>query len=99
VADTVEDPVADTVEDPVEAMVEDPVEAMVEDPVEAMVEDPVADMVEDPVADMVEETIGHEKCSMQNAEIVEMIVKYHSNQEKTDLFIAMNVSEITDKIT
>ncbi len=34
---------------------------------------------------------------MQNAEIVEMIVKYHSNQNKTDLYIAENVSKITNQ--
>jgi len=83
------------------AMVEDQV-AMVEDQV-AMVEDQVA-MVEDQVAmvemtevpDLVEETTDQERCLMQNAEIVGMIAKYHSNQKKTDLFIAMNVSKITD---
>jgi len=32
----------------------------------------------------------------QNAEIVERIVKYHSDQRKTDLYIAENASQITD---
>jgi hypothetical protein len=54
------------------------------------------DLVEDKVEDLVEETIDHEKCMTQNAEIVEMIVKYHFNQKKTDLYIAENVSKITD---
>jgi kynureninase len=54
------------------------------------------DLVEDKVEDLVEEMKDHEKCMTQNAEIVEMIVKYHSNQRKTDLYIAENVSKITD---
>jgi hypothetical protein len=57
------------------------------------------DLVEDKAEDLVEEMIDHEKCMMQNAEIVEMIVKYHSNQKKTDLYIAENVSKITDNIS
>ena len=54
------------------------------------------DLVEDKVEDLVEEMKDHEKCMTQNAEIVEMIVKYHSNQRKTDLYIAENASKITD---
>jgi hypothetical protein len=54
------------------------------------------DLVADKVEDLVEETIDHEKCMTQNAEIVEVIVKYHFNQKKTDLYIAENVSKITD---
>jgi kynureninase len=55
------------------------------------------DLVEDKVAeDLVEEMRDHEKCTMQNAEIVERIVKYHLDQKKTDLYIAENVSKITD---
>jgi hypothetical protein len=54
------------------------------------------DLVEDKGEDLVEETIDHERCMTQNAEIVEMIVKYHFNQKKTDLYIAENVSKITD---
>ncbi|MDB4342312.1 hypothetical protein N9998_01050 [Nitrosopumilus sp.] len=55
------------------------------------------DLVEDKVVeDLVEEMRDHEKCMMQNAEIVEMIVKCHSNQKKTDLYIAENASKITD---
>ena len=54
------------------------------------------DLVEDKAEDLVEEMIDHEKCMMQNAEIVEMIVKYHSNQKKTDLYIAETASKITD---
>jgi uncharacterized membrane protein len=54
------------------------------------------DLVADKVEDLVEEMIDHVKCMMQNAVIVEMIVKYHFNQKKTDLYIAENVSKITD---
>ncbi|GIS74041.1 MAG: hypothetical protein CM1200mP11_2560 [Nitrosopumilaceae archaeon] len=35
----------------------------------------------------------------QNAVIVEPIVKYHFNQKKADLYIAENVSKITDNKT
>jgi len=55
-------------------------------------------MVEDLAVAMVEETIDQEKCLMQNVATVETIAKYHSNQERTDLFIAMNVSKSTDKL-
>jgi len=48
------------------------------------------------VAAMVEETTGQEKCLMQNVLTVEMNARYHSNQERTDLFIAMNVFKITE---
>jgi hypothetical protein len=34
-----------------------------------------------------------EKCTPQHVVTVEMNVKYHSNQKKTDLFIAENVSK------
>jgi hypothetical protein len=69
-------------------------------------QDLVVDSVEDlvvmvemiEVLDLVEETIDHEKCLTQNAVTVEMIVKYLSNHETTDLFIAENVSKITNKI-
>jgi uncharacterized protein (DUF39 family) len=56
------------------------------------------DLVADKVEDLVEEMIDHEKCMTQNAEIVVPIVKYHFNQKKTDLYIAENVSKITDNI-
>ena len=56
-------------------------------------------MVETEGLVMVEETIDHEKCLMQNAEIVEMIVKYHSNQKKIDLFIVMNASKNIETIS
>jgi hypothetical protein len=70
-----------------------------EDLVEVLEED-LVDMVEiEAVLDLVEETTDHEKCLTQNAATVEMIVKYHSNQKTTDLFIAENVSKITDKIS
>jgi hypothetical protein len=79
-------------------MVEDQAAAaMVEDQAAAaMVEDQAAAAM---VEDQVEEMIDHEKCLTQNAPTVEMIVNYHSNQEKTDLCIVENVSKITDKIT
>jgi hypothetical protein len=66
----------------------------------------VLDLVEDQVMvevteatevpDLVDETIDQERCLMQNVGTVEMIVKYHSNQKKTDLYTAENVSKITD---
>jgi len=58
--------------------------------------DQVVDQVVIEVLDLVDETTDHEKCSIQNVEIVETIVKYHSNQKKIDLFIAENASKITD---
>jgi hypothetical protein len=66
--------------------------------------DKVVDLVEDQVEmievlDSVTEMKDHEKCMMQNAEIVERIVKYHLDQRKTDLYIAENASKITDNIS
>jgi CxxC-x17-CxxC domain-containing protein len=61
--------------------------------------DLVVDQVELIEVDSVEEMTDHEKCMMQNAEIVERIVKYHSDQRKIDLFIAENASKITDNIS
>jgi hypothetical protein len=61
-------------------------------------EDPAAALVEIEVLDLVEAPTDHEKCLTQNAGTVEMIVKYHSNQKKTDLFIAENVSKITNRV-
>jgi hypothetical protein len=74
-------------------------EVAVVDLEEVLVEDLVAmvDVIE--VLDLVEETTDHEKCLTQNAQTVEMIVKYHSNQKTIDLFIAEIVSKITDKIS
>jgi hypothetical protein len=60
-------------------------------------EDQVA-MVVTEALDLVEETTDHVKCLTQNAETVETIVKYHSSQKMTDLFIAEIVSKITNKI-
>ena len=40
--------------------------------------------------------IEKEKCTPQHVVTVEMNVKYHSNQKKTDLFIAENASKIID---
>jgi hypothetical protein len=61
-------------------------------------EDPATVVEIEAVLDLVEETTDHAKCLTQNAETVEMIVKYHFNQKKTDLFIAENVSKITDRV-
>jgi len=69
------------------------------DPEEDPEEDPAAMVEIEAVLDLVEETTDHEKCLTQNAQTVEMIVKYHSNQKTTDLFIAEIVSKITDKIS
>ena len=60
-----------------------------------LVEDQV-EMIE--VLDLVIEMTDHEKCLTQNAEIVEMIVKYHLDQRKIDLYIAENASKNTDNI-
>jgi len=48
------------------------------------------------VPDLVDETTDQERCLMQNVGTVEMIVKYHSNQKKTDLCIAENASKSID---
>jgi hypothetical protein len=48
------------------------------------------------VPDLVDEMTDQERCLMQNVGTVEMIVKYHSNQKKTDLYIAENASKIID---
>ena len=45
------------------------------------------------------EMIDQEKCLQQHVVTVEMNVKYHSNQETKDQYIAENVSKITDKIS
>ena len=58
-------------------------------------EDLAVDLVEIEVLDLVIETTDHEKCMTQNVGIVELIVRYHSNQEKTDLFTAENASKAT----
>ena len=62
----------------------------------------VPDLVEDQamvevteVPDLAEEMTDQEKCLTLNVATVEMIVKYHSNQKKTDLFIAENASKTT----
>jgi hypothetical protein len=63
-----------------------------------LVEDQVmveaTEVTEDP--DLVDETTDQERCLMQNVGTVEMTVKYHSNQKKTDLYIAENVSKTID---
>jgi predicted RNA-binding protein with PIN domain len=46
----------------------------------------------------VPEATDQEKCLPQPVVTVEMNVKYHSSQKTTDLFIAKNVSKITNKI-
>ena len=67
-----------------------------------MIEDQATEvrvMVEDQATEVpgLVETIDQEKCLPQHAVTVEMNVKYHSSQKTTDLFIAENVSKITDK--
>ena len=57
-----------------------------------------ADLAETEVLDLVEETTDPAKCSTQNVATVETIVRYHSNQKKTDLFIAKNASKTTNNI-
>ena len=64
---------------------------LVEDPA---VED-LADLVATEALDLVEETTDHVKCMTQNVVTVEMIAKCHSNQKKTDLFIAETASKTT----
>ena len=59
------------------------------------------DTEEDPImVEMIEarETADQERCLLQPAEIVEMSVKYHLNQKKTDQFTVENVFKIIDKI-
>ena len=58
----------------------------------------LADMVATEALDLVDAMIDHVKCLTQNAETVAMIVKYHSSQKTTDLYIAETVSKITNKI-
>jgi hypothetical protein len=71
---------------------------MVEDQV--LVEDQVmVEMTEVLGLVEVQETTDQEKCLQQPAVTVEMNVKFHSNQKRTDLFTAKNVSKITDKIS
>jgi hypothetical protein len=60
-----------------------------------LVED-LADLVATEALDLVEETTDHVKCMMQNVVTVELIPKCHSNQKKTDLFIAENASKNTE---
>ena len=45
-----------------------------------------------------QETTDQGKCTKQPAATVEMNVKYHSSQKKTDLFIARNASQIIEGI-
>jgi len=59
-----------------------------------LVED-LADLVATEALDLVEETTDHVKCMTQNVVTVEMIAKCHSNQKKTDLFIAETASKTT----
>jgi acyl-coenzyme A thioesterase PaaI-like protein len=63
-----------------------------------VVDQVMVEMTEVPDSAEVQETIDQEKCLLQHAVTVEMNVKYHSSQKTTDLFIAENVSKITDKI-
>jgi hypothetical protein len=59
-----------------------------------------ADLVEVIEVDLTEaqETIDQGKCTKQPAATVEMSVKCHSSQKRTDLFIATNASQIIEKI-
>ena len=57
------------------------------------VPDMVAEMTE--VEDLRED---HEKCTKQPVQIVEMNVRYHSNQKMQDLFIVTNVSKNINRI-
>jgi len=59
----------------------------------------MAEMTEVPGLVEVQEATDQEKCLPQPVVTVEMNVKYHSNQKRTDQFIAMNVSKITNKIS
>ena len=45
-----------------------------------------------------QETTDQGKCTKQPAATVEMNVKYHSSQKRTDLFIARNASQIIEGI-
>ena len=83
----------------VQAMVE---ALVIEDLV--MVEDQAIEvpvMAEDQATEVpgLAEMIDQEKCLPQHVVTVEMNVKYHSSQKTKDLFIAENVSKITDKIS
>ena len=65
-----------------------------------LVEDRVMiEMTEVPGLVEVQETTDQEKCLPQLVVTAEMNVKSHSNQKKTDLFIAENVSKIINKIS
>jgi len=65
-----------------------------------MVEDlGMVEMTEIPGLVEVQEETDQEKCLPQPVVTVGMNVKYHSSQKRTDLFIAMNVSKITNKIS
>ena len=60
---------------------------------EIEVPDMVAEMTE--VEDLRED---HEKCTKQPVQIVEMNVRYHSNQKMQDLFIVTNVFKNINRI-
>ncbi|MEE9535767.1 MAG: hypothetical protein V3V58_04430 [Nitrosopumilaceae archaeon] len=59
----------------------------------------MVEMTEVPGLVEVPEATDQEKCLPQPVVTVEMNVKYHSSQKTTDLFIAKNVSKITNKIS
>jgi hypothetical protein len=82
-----------TTNQPQEKVAVDLAEVLAED----LAED-LADLVVTEVQDLVETTTDHVKCLTQNVATVEMIVKCHSNQKKTDLFIAEIVFKTTNKI-
>jgi len=72
-------------------------------PDQAAIPDMVVEMTE--VQDMVVEMTevqdlreDHEKCTRQPVQIVEMNVRYHSNQKMQDLFIVTNVFKNINRI-
>jgi len=60
-----------------------------------MIEVPV--MVDDQVMVEIQETMDQKKCLMQSVLTVEMIVKYHLDQEVISLFTVENVSRIINQ--
>ena len=59
----------------------------------------MVEMIEVPGLAEVQETVDQEKCLPQPVVTVEMNVKYHSSQKRTDLFIAKSVSKNINKIS
>ena len=63
---------------------------------EIEVPDMVAEMTE--IAEVQAMREDHEKCTRQPVQIVEMNVRYHSNQKMQDLFIVTNVFKNINRI-